>query len=140
MPANWLPAGAEIPMRRIIPAVIAGLLAAGCGPKDADPAPKVAEAGSVTPQDYFFYSCVQSYLKAHAIPPFDGSVAYAVEYSTLSGEELARLYAAAQDYASTLRAPDYSDSEHGSPAVLAMCRRQADSAAVARLAQEPAQD
>lgn len=79
----------------------------------------------VTARDFFLYSCVHEYMQANAIRSFDGSVAYAVEHSRLSAEELDRLYDQARAFAQSIRAPDYADEEHGRPAVLAACAREA---------------
>jgi hypothetical protein len=89
--------------------------------------PRDPREGSVTKRDFFFYSCVHEYMQANAIRNFDGSVAYAVEYSRMSGEELNRIYIAATAFAKSIGAPDYSDTEHGLPAVLVACEREAKS-------------
>ena len=89
--------------------------------------------GSVTLQDYFFYSCVNEYIKAHGIPRFDGSLGYAQEYSSASGPALLSVRAAAKAYALSIHAPDYSDSEHGSAAVLVACLKESRGNAVAGL-------
>ena len=80
--------------------------------------------GSVTKQDFFFYSCMQHYMQMNAIRVFDGSVAYAVEFSDLSSEELTRIHQSAKSFAETLPKPDYADQEHGLPAVLVACQKQ----------------
>ena len=92
---------------------------------NANEPPRDPRQGTVTSQDFFFYSCVREYMKANYIPIFDGSVAYGVEYSDLSSEVLSRLHKAAQTFARTIRAPDYSDQEHGLPAVLVVCQEEA---------------
>jgi hypothetical protein len=80
---------------------------------------------SVTNADFFFYSCVHEYMKAHSIKIFDGSMAYAVEYMDAPAETIMTLHKAAKDYALTIRAPDYSDPEHGLPAVFVLCQDKA---------------
>ncbi len=87
----------------------------------ADPstAPK---SGTVTKADFFLYSCVHEYMTINKIKAFDGSVSYAVEFSSLSSDELNRLYDLAQRYAASIRKPDYNDTEHGLPAVLVLCQ------------------
>ncbi len=87
--------------------------------------PNDPKMGSVTKQDFFLYSCVREYMKANSIQVFDGSVAYGVEYSSLSHEELTQTYEAAKEFASTIRAPEYGDTEHGLPAVLVLCQKEA---------------
>lgn len=76
----------------------------------------------VTKEDFFFYSCVREYMQTNSIRIFDGSVGYAVERSDLDPEELNSIYQAAKTYAQGIWPPDYSDPEHGLPAVLALCR------------------
>lgn len=92
-----------------------------CAAAQAEPS-STLRGGSVSPRDFFLYSCVNAYMKANAIRIFDGSVGYGVEHSRLSGEELSALHAAAADFAQTIRAPDYADQEHGLPAVLVLCQ------------------
>ncbi len=57
----------------------------------ADP-PTDPKSGTVTKSDFFLYSCVHEYMKINKIKAFDGSVSYAVEFSSLSSDELNRLY------------------------------------------------
>ncbi len=90
--------------------------------------PQEARTSPVSKQAFFFYSCVQEYLRVHAIPLFDGSVAYAVENSDLSAETLSEVHGAAAAAARRIRAPDYSDPEHGLPAVLVVCQQEAANA------------
>jgi hypothetical protein len=80
--------------------------------------------GSVTKQDFYLYSCVREYMRANSIQIFDGSVSYGVEYSNLNFEELSEINKAAKQFASSIRAPDYKDVEHGLPAVLVLCQNQ----------------
>lgn len=84
-----------------------------------------ARQRAVTKRDFFFYSCVHEYMAAHSIRNFDGSLAYAVEYSDLSAEELTRLHNSAKAFARTIGPPDYTDEEHGLRAVLVLCQQQA---------------
>jgi len=70
---------------------------------------------------------------ANAIPMFDNSTAYGVEYSTVSYEALSAIHKAAKEFAATLGPPDYSDPEHGRPAVLAACLEESRSARLAPL-------
>ncbi len=85
------------------------------------------QRGSVTNADFFFYSCVHEYMKAHSIKLFDGSMAYAVEYMDAPAETIMTLHKAAKDFALTIRASDYSDPEHRLPAVLVLCKDKAKS-------------
>ncbi len=64
-------------------------------------------------------------MSANGIRNFDGSVAYAVEYSSFSAEELDRLSTAAKATAESIGAPNYNDPEHGLHAVLVICEREA---------------
>lgn len=80
------------------------------------------KSGTVTKADFFLYSCVHEYMTINKIKAFDGSVSYAVEFSSLSSDELNRLYDLAQRYAASIRKPDYNDTEHGLPAVLVLCQ------------------
>ena len=88
-------------------------------------APKDPREGSVTKRDFFFYACVHEYMRANGVQNFDGSVAYAVEFSKLSGDEMDRLYNAATAVAEKIGAPNYKDPEHGLHAVLVDCERAA---------------
>lgn len=85
---------------------------------------------AVEPRDFFLYSCVREFTRAHALPLFDSSSGYAVEYSRMSPEEMGALYEAAKTFALTLRAPDLTDEEHGGVAVLALCLEEARSTRV----------
>lgn len=106
--------------RIIVPVILAVSALAGCSSTGRNAVP--AEAPDpVSMRDFFLYGCVREYTKAHALPEFDSSVAYGVEYSRASDEELSRVYAAAKAFAATLRAPDLSDEEHGGVAVVALC-------------------
>lgn len=114
---------------------LSALCASGCASIGGGP-PVEPRLGSVTPQDFFFYSCVREYMRAQSIPVFDGSTAYAVEYIESPHEVLTRLHKAAEDYARTIPAPDYTDAEHGLPAVLVRCREQAQTDQVAQLVRD----
>lgn len=104
----------------VVPAIIAAVALAGCS--STAPNPVLAQGtDSVSMRDFFLYGCVREYTKAHSFPEFDSSVAYGVEYSQVSDDVLSRVYAAAKAFASTLRAPDLTDAEHGGVAVLALC-------------------
>lgn len=96
----------------------------GCGPSSPDPAGALP-LRAVAPADFYLYSCLSEYLKAHALPEFDGSMAYAVEHSDMAPEQLDQLHRAARTQARSIRAPDRADPEHGQPAVLALCREGA---------------
>ena len=100
--------------------VLASFLSACAAGTARDP-----REGSVNARDFFFYSCVREYLQANSIRNFDGSLAYAVEYSSMPADELDRIYAAAATFAKTLSAPNYSDPEHGLPPVLVSCEKEA---------------
>lgn len=82
------------------------------------------QMGSVTEQDFFFYSCIREYMLANSIQVFDGSVSYGVEYSNLNFDQLSALNKAAKKFAKAIRAPDYKDIEHGLPAVLVLCQQE----------------
>lgn len=105
----------------------------------ASPPPEPPKA-SATAQDFFFYSCVQAYMTAQSITLFDGSVGYAVEHSDTSAEVLNQLYESAKLFATGIRAPDYSDEEHGLPAVLVLCGNEAKSERVANLIRNAARE
>lgn len=75
-------------------------------------------------QDFFLYSCVHAYTKAHALPQFDSSVGQVVEHSKATPEELDAVYQAAKTFALMLPKPDLSDEEHGGVAVMAACLRE----------------
>ena len=100
--------------------VLASFLSACAAGTARDP-----REGSVNARDFFFYSCVREYLQANSIRNFDGSLAYAVEYSSMPADELDRIYAAAATFAKTLASPNYSDPEHGLPPVLVSCEKEA---------------
>src|ERR1043165_6394085 len=89
-----------------------------------------AEARAVEPRDFFVYGCTREYARAHALPLYDSSTGYAVEFGRLSPEEMTRLYDAAKAFALTLRAPDLADEEHGGVPVLAQCLEESRSARV----------
>jgi len=82
--------------------------------------------GSVSQRDFFLYSCMREYMKANSIQLFDGSVSYGVEYANLSAEELSSLHKAAVVFTQGIRAPDYSDREHGLPAVFVLCQEESE--------------
>lgn len=88
---------------------------------------------SVTAEEFFEYSCVRHYMTANSVPMFDGSLGYAVEYLDAGPEMLDALSDAAKAAASKLPPPNYADPEHGSPAVLASCRRQSHSEQVRKI-------
>jgi len=90
---------------------------------------------AVEPRDFFVYGCVTEYARAHALPLYDSSISYAVEYGRMGSEEMARLYDAAKAFALTLRAPDLKDEDHGGVAVLALCLEESRSARVDALIQ-----
>lgn len=90
----------------------------------------------VSAADYFFYVCVDEYMRANSIRQFDGSEGYALEYSSEPAEVLIALHEAASEFAETIRAPDYSDPEHGLPAVLALCKDESNTERVAAIASE----
>ena len=79
---------------------------------------------SVSAQDFFFFSCVRQYMEFNSINVFDGSVAYAVEYSNLRSKELSDIYSSAKKFAETIPKPNYQDQEHGLPAVLVLCQKE----------------
>ncbi len=97
---------------------------------DAKPAATAEPRRAVEPRDFFLYACVREYTKAHALPVFDSSSGYAVEYSQMGPEEMSALYDAAKAFALTLRAPDLTDDEHGGVAVVALCLEEARSTRV----------
>jgi hypothetical protein len=111
-------------MRVTLPVLLLATALCGCTAANARSKTE-APARAVSAADFFFYSCVHEYLKTRALPVFDGSMAYAVEFSDLEPQRLDRLHAAARKHARTIRAPDLSDPEHGRPAVLALCREGA---------------
>ncbi len=104
-------------MRAVLLLLAWGGLCAGC----ASQRPPAGIGAS----DFFFYSCVDAYLVKHALPRFDSSMGYAVEYGTLSAEAMTRQHRAATAAAHALPAPDWSDAEHGRAAVLVHCQRAA---------------
>ena len=81
---------------------------------EAAPPPRAVE-----PRDFFLYGCVREYARAHALPEYDSSTGYAVEYGRMGPDEMTRLYDAAKAFALTLRAPDLKDQDHGGVPVLA---------------------
>ena len=98
-----------------------------------------AEPGhrAVEPRDFFLYGCVREYAKAHAFPLYDSSTGYAVEFGRMSPEEMSRIYDAAKLFASTLRAPDLSDEDHGGVAVMAQCLEESRSPRIDALLRKP---
>jgi hypothetical protein len=90
-------------------------------------------ARSVTAEEFFEYSCVHHYMKANSVPMFDGSLGYAVEYLDAGPELLDALSDAAKIAAAKLPPPNYADPEHGSPAVIASCRRDSRSEQVRKI-------
>lgn len=82
--------------------------------------------GIASASDLFAYSCIRQYEEMHSIRSYDGSLSYAVEWSRLGAEELERLSASARAVAASIPAPNYADTEHGLPAVAAVCRRASD--------------
>ena len=90
-------------------------------------AERSAPLPSVTAEEFFEYSCVHHYMKAHSVPMFDGSLGYAVEYLDADPELLDALSDAAKDTAAKLPPPNYADPEHGAPVVLVSCRQQSRS-------------
>ena len=90
---------------------------------------------TVEPRDFFLYGCVREYARAHAMPLYDSSTGYAVEYGRMGPDEMTRLYDAAKAFALTLRAPDLKDTDHGGVPVLAQCLEESRSARVEALIQ-----
>ncbi|WP_460049298.1 hypothetical protein [Sessilibacter sp. MAH2] len=82
--------------------------------------------GTISKSDFFFYSCVRQYMLANSIKVFDGSVNLGVEYSNLNYQELMEIGNKSKAYAASIRAPDYSDSEHGLSAVLILCQEEGE--------------
>lgn len=105
--------------------LLVGLTASG---SEAPPARTVRRA--VEPRDFFVYGCVREFAKAHALPLYDSSTGYAVEFGRMGPDEMSRLYDAAKAFALTLPAPDPADEEHGGVPVLARCLEAARSARV----------
>jgi hypothetical protein len=124
----------ETVLTRIVLGVLVALsmINSKASPSDSLP-PKSSEEGSVTVEDFFYYSCVHHYMRSHDVPMFDGSLNYAVEYVEADFELLAELSDAARNAAAQLPAPDYSDPEHGAPAVLVWCQHQSQLPAVGRI-------
>ena len=85
---------------------------------------------AVEPRDFFVYGCVREFATAHALPLYDSSTGYVVEFGRMGPEEMSRLYDAAKAFALTLRAPDPTDEDHGGVPVLALCLEEARSARV----------
>ncbi len=85
---------------------------------------------AVEPRDFFVYGCVREFARTHALPLYDSSTGYVVEFGRLAPEEMSRLYDAAKAFALTLRAPDPADEDHGGVPVLALCLEEARSARV----------
>jgi hypothetical protein len=106
---------------------LAGLAASG-GEAGTPPARAVRRA--VEPRDFFVYGCVREFARAHALPLYDSSTGYAVEYGRMAPEEMSRIYDAAKTFAMTLRAPDPADEDHGGVPVLAQCLEESRSARV----------
>jgi hypothetical protein len=98
---------------------------AACG--HDEPTPAGARPPPVSLRDFFLFACQNAYAKAHGFPLFDNSLGYAVEFSTASGEELDRVYKAAEAFGLSLRAPDPKDSDHGGVAVSALCLQESRS-------------
>lgn len=97
---------------------------------------RAARQGFVSLQDFFFYHCVHAYMRLHKVPQFDNSHSYATEYVEAPVQMLINLSEAAKEAAKSLPSPDYSDPEHGSPAVLAFCKERAYGQDVARTISE----
>ena len=89
-----------------------------------------AERRAVEPRDFFVYGCVREFARAHALPLYDSSTGYTVEYGRIDPEKMSRLYDAAKAFALTLPAPDLTDEEHGGVPVLARCLEESRSARV----------
>jgi hypothetical protein len=87
----------------------------------------------VTAEEFFEYSCVHHYMKANSVPMFDGSLGYAEEYLDAGPELLDALSDAAKIAAAKLSPPNYADPEHGSPAVIASCRRESRSEQIRKI-------
>ena len=122
--------------RRIfVLAVLVASCLAGCSSTGRS-AVSAEEPSPVSMRDFFVYGCVREYTKAHSFPEFDSSVAYAVEYSRASDEVLSRVYAAAKAFATTIRAPDLSDTEHGGVAVVALCLEKSRDPTLASVVKE----
>lgn len=85
---------------------------------------------AVEPRDFFVYGCVREFARTHALPLYDSSTGYVVEYGRLAPEEMSRIYDAAKAFALTLRAPNPADEDHGGVPVLAQCLEEARSARV----------
>ena len=85
---------------------------------------------AVEPRDFFVYGCVREFARKHALPLYDSSTGYVVEYGRLAPEEMSRIYDAAKAFALTLRTPDPADEDHGGVPVLALCMEEARSARV----------
>jgi len=97
------------------------------------PAKHSSPAPSVTAEEFFEYSCVHHYMMANSVPMFDGSLGYAVEYLDAGPELLDALSDAAKIAAAKLPSPNYTDPEHGSPAVIASCRRESRSEQIRKI-------
>ena len=113
--------------------LISALPCAAAEPLAPAAAKQSLPAPAVTAEDFFEYSCVHHYMKANSVPMFDGSLGYAVEYLDAGPELLDALSDAAKIAAAKLPPPNYADPEHGSPAVLAACRRQSRSEQVRKI-------
>ena len=101
-------------------ALLTALLA--CGPATRMPAAELP-LGPVDRADFFVLSCINAYLKRHALPLHDGSLAYVVEHLDAEPEDMERLYATASAVAASIPPPDPTDEEHGAQAVLLRCRQ-----------------
>lgn len=85
---------------------------------------------AVEPRDFFVYACVREFARTHALPLYDSSTGYVVEFGRLDPEAMGRIYDAAKAFALTLRAPDPADEDHGGVPVLARCLEEARSSRV----------
>lgn len=88
--------------------------------------PQKEATRNISKRDFFFYNCVHEYMKKNSIQNFDASVGLAVELSKFSFEELNEINKSAKNTAFGIRAPDYSDEEHGLPAVLIICQDESE--------------
>lgn len=73
-------------------------------------------------------------MRANAVPKFDSSINYAIEFLDGGFELISELSDYAKTAAGKLPAPDYTDPEHGAPAVLAFCKAQSESIEVREIA------
>jgi hypothetical protein len=72
-------------------------------------------------RDFFFYTCVDEYLRLHGIPQFDGSRALEADYLTLTLEQIKALSNHARDVAESIQQSEHSNDEAIRPAALAIC-------------------